>query len=138
MERDGLEKLAVNLAVKTQNSGNGGNGSAGSTAQQDKNTLFGAAISRPSGRVLGAPVPETDKTRELDNEGVLQLQKQIMEHQDTSVDELAKVVRKQREIGLAIQTEVTEHNEMLRGVEDDVGRVKKKVDIAAKRSKKIS
>jgi regulator of vacuolar morphogenesis len=138
VERDGLEKLAVNLAVKTQNAGNGGNGSAGSTAQQDKHTLFGAAISRPSGRVLGAPVPETDKTRELDNEGVLQLQKQIMEHQDISVDELAKVVRKQREIGLAIQTEVTEQNEMLRGVEEDVGRVQKKVDIAGKRAKKIS
>jgi regulator of vacuolar morphogenesis len=61
-----------------------------------------------------------------------------MEHQDTSVDELAKVVRKQREIGLAIQTEVTEQNEMLRGVEEDVDRVKKKVDIAGKRSKKIS
>lgn len=140
VERDGLEKLAVNLAVKTQNSAGGsGNGSAaGGTTLQDKNALFGPGVSRPGGRVLGAPVPETEQTRELDNEGVLQLQKQIMADQDVDVEALGKMVRRQREIGMAIQTEVEEQNEMLRRVDEDADRVKKKVDIAKKRAGKIS
>ena len=140
VERDGLEKLAVNLAVKTQNSGgNGaGNGSVGPTQQQDKKALFGPQISRPGGRVLGASVPETERTRELDNEGVLQLQKQIMEDQDLNVEGLAKMVRRQKEIGVAIQSEVEEQNEMLRMLDDDVMRMNKKVDIARKRAGNIS
>lgn len=140
VERDGLEKLAVNLAVKTQSSGgNGaGNGSIGPTQQQDKKALLGPQISRPGGRVLGASVPETERTRELDNEGVLQLQKQIMEDQDLNVEELAKMVRRQREIGVAIQSEVEEQNEMLRMMDEDVMRVNMKVDIARKRAGNIS
>ena len=138
VERDGLEKLAVSLAVKTQSAGNTGNGGVGTTQQQDKNALFGPGVSRPSGRVLGAPVPETNKTRELDNEGVLQLQKQIMEDQDLNVEELAKAVRRQKEIGMAIRMEVDEQNDMLKRVDDDADRVKKKLDIANKRAGNIS
>jgi regulator of vacuolar morphogenesis len=142
VERDGLEKLAVNLAVKTHSSdGNGsgnGHGNMGTAQQQDKKALFGPNVSRPSGRVLGAPVPETERTRELDNEGVLQLQQQIMEDQDLNVEELAKMVRKQREIGMAIQSEVDEQNEMLKMVDRDVDRVKSKIDIARKRAGNIS
>lgn len=138
VERDGLEKLAVNLAVKTQNAGDNGNGSKGSTQQQDKNALFGSAMSRPSGRVLGGPAPETEQTQALDNEGVLQLQKQIMEDQDQSVEQLAKMVRRQKEIGLAIRTEVEEQNEMLNMMEEDVGRVQKKLNISNKRAGNIS
>lgn len=140
VERDGLEKLAVNLAVKTQSAGStGNNGAAGLLAQQqDKSALFGPGVSRPSGRVLGAPVPETNKTRELDNEGVLQLQQQIMKDQDLNVEELAKAVRRQKEIGMAIRMEVDEQNDMLKRVDEDVERVKKKVDIANKRAGNIS
>jgi regulator of vacuolar morphogenesis len=137
VERDGLEKLAVNLAVKNQAADGNGKGGV-TTTQQDKNALFGPGVSRPGGRVLGAPVPETEKTRELDNEGVLQLQKQIMEDQDLNVEELAKVVRRQKQIGLAIREEVEEQNEMLQRVDEDADRVKKKIDIASKRAGKLS
>ena len=136
VEREGLEKLAVSLAVKGQN-GKGENGGAGATAQ-DKNALFGPGVSRPSGRVLGAPVPETDKTRQLDNEGVVQLQRQLMQDQDLDVEELAKIVRRQREMGLAIHGELELQNEMLDRVDKDVDRVKGKIDIAKKRVSKIS
>jgi regulator of vacuolar morphogenesis len=135
-EREGLEKLAVSLAVKNQNS-KGENGGAAATAQ-DKNALFGPGVSRPSGRVLGAPVPETDKTRELDNDGVVQLQKQMMQDQDLDVEELAKIVRRQKEMGLAIHGELELQNAMLDRVDKDVDRVKGKVDIARKRVGKIS
>ncbi|RDL40460.1 uncharacterized protein BP5553_00439 [Venustampulla echinocandica] len=137
VERDGLEKLAVSLAVKGNAANGSGNGGA-TASQQDKNALFGPSVSRPAGRVLGAPVPETDKTRELDNDGVLQLQKQMMQNQDLDVDELAKTVRRQKEMGLAIHSELELQNEMLRRVDEDVGRVAGKIAVAKKRTAKIS
>jgi regulator of vacuolar morphogenesis len=136
VEREGLEKLAVSLAVKNQGSG-GGNGGAAAT-HQDKSNLFGPGVSKPSGRVLGAPVPETERTRELDNEGVLQLQKQLMADQDVDIEELAKIVRRQKEMGLAIHGELELHNEMLARVDEDAERVAKKIDVAKKRVGKIS
>ena len=136
VEKEGLEKLAVSLAVKN----NGGSSGTGSTAAtiQDKNALFGPGVARPSGRVLGAPVPETDKTRELDNEGVLMLQRQMMEDQDMDVEELAKIVRRQREMGLAIHQELGEQIEILDALDNNVDRVKGKIDVAKKRAGKIS
>lgn len=131
VERDGLEKLAVSLAVKSQ-------GSDKVAAQaQDKSALFGPNVARPGGRVLGAPVPETDKTRQLDNEGVLQLQRQLMEDQDVDVEELGKIVRRQREMGMAIHGELEYQNELLKHVDENVDRVAKKVEVAKKRIGKI-
>ncbi|KAG0646958.1 Vacuolar morphogenesis 7 [Hyphodiscus hymeniophilus] len=134
VEREGLEKLAVSLAVKNQ----GSNSSGAVATQADKSNLFGPGVSRPSGRVLGAPVPETERTRELDNEGVLQLQKQLMADQDLDVEELAKIVRRQKEMGLAIHGELELQNQMLTRVDEDAERVQKKIEIAKKRVGKIS
>ena len=134
VEREGLEKLAVSLAVKSQ----GGSGAGAVASQSDKGALFGPGVSRPSGRVLGAPVPETERTRELDNEGVVQLQKQMMADQDLDVEELAKIVRRQKEMGLAIHGELELQNEMLAKVDEDAERVQKKIDIAKKRVGKMS
>jgi regulator of vacuolar morphogenesis len=131
VERDGLEKLALSLAVKSHSS-------AVVASQTSKAALFGPGVSRPGGRVLGAPVPETDKTRELDNDGVLQLQKQMMQNQDLDVEELGKIVRRQREMGIQINEELEYQNEMLKQVDMDVDRVNDKIGIARKRVKKIS
>ncbi|KAE8451173.1 hypothetical protein EG329_004337 [Mollisiaceae sp. DMI_Dod_QoI] len=138
VEKEGLEKLAVSLAVKGQNKGSGSALAGAVATQQDKSALFGPGVARPSGRVLGAPVPETDKTRELDNEGVLQLQKQLMQDQDLDVEELGKIVRRQREMGLAIHSELELQNEMLKRVDEDADRVARKIDVAKKRTQKIS
>ena len=136
VEREGLEKLAISLAVKNQGSSNGGGGAM--ATENDKSNLFGPGVSRPSGRVLGAPVPETERTRELDNDGVLQLQKQMMADQDLDVEELGKIVRRQKEMGLAIHSELELQNEMLARVDEDAERVQKKIDVAKKRVGKIS
>ncbi|KFX93874.1 hypothetical protein V490_04618, partial [Pseudogymnoascus sp. VKM F-3557] len=77
------------------------------------------------GRVLGAPAQETERTRELDNEGVVQLQKQMMQEQDMDLDELAKIVRRQKEMGIAISDELDLQNEMLTRVDEDVTRERK-------------
>jgi regulator of vacuolar morphogenesis len=100
---------------------------------QDKEALIG---NKPKvGRILGK---ETDKTRELDNQGVLQLQKQIMENQDLGIDELRKIVARQKELGIAIHNELQIQNEMLNMVDEDVDRVKRKVDIGKRRVGAIS
>jgi regulator of vacuolar morphogenesis len=61
-----------------------------------------------------------------------------MQDQDLDVEELAKIVRRQREMGLAIHGELELQNEMLDRVDKDVDRVKGKIDIAKKRVSKIS
>ncbi|PUU74012.1 Phox homologous domain-containing protein [Tuber borchii] len=136
-ERDGLESLANSLASKraAQNS------SAAAVAA-DKNALFtGASASKSTftgGRILGAPLPETERTRELDNQGVLQLNDQYMQEQDRAVEGMLKNVGRMKEIGVAIGEEIDLQNKMLEDLDRDVDKVGKKMKIAKKRVNKIS
>lgn len=100
-------------------------------------TLFGSSSMKPapSGRVLGK---ESGRTRALDNQGVVQLQKQMMQEQDEDVMVLARAVARQKELGMQIQEELVVQNEMLGMLDEDVGRVQGKMDIARKRIGKIS
>jgi regulator of vacuolar morphogenesis len=91
-----------------------------------------------SGRVLGGPPQETERTRELDNQGLVVLQKDIMNEQDQDLEELLKLVRRQKEIGLAIGEEVEIQNVMLNQVNEDVDRHDAKMRIAKKKMDKIS
>lgn len=134
VEKEGLEKLSVALNSKFQSSRQE---AAAAATTSDKSALFGPNVARPGGRVLGVPVPETDKTRELDNQGVLMLQKQMMQDQDLDVEDLAKIVRRQREMGLAINEELVVQNEMLGRLDEDVDRVQGKLSVAKKRVGKI-
>ena len=88
-------------------------------------------------RVLGAPIKETERTRELDNTGVLQLQKQIMEDQDVDVTNLTQVVQRMKQMGVQINDELEVQNEMLGMLDQDVERVGDKIKIAKKRVDKI-
>ncbi|KAI0165750.1 Phox-like protein [Xylariaceae sp. FL1272] len=93
----------------------------------------------PKGRrVLGAPLAETERTREIDNNGVVQLQVQMMKEQDEDVEALGKIIRRQREMAQAINREVDQQNEMLDDVNDRTDILQSKVDIAKKRVKGIS
>lgn len=99
---------------------------------------FPSAVGGSSRRVLGGPPPkETERTRELDNEGVLQLQQQIMKEQDMDVEDLTKVVRRMREMGVSINEELEEQGQLLDMLDQDVDRVGGKVNIARKRVGKI-
>lgn len=123
-EKDGLEDLLHAMATKSKldhavasiqdkdallRAGNG-NGDAASN---------GRRTPARSGRVLGK---ETERTRELDNEGVLQLQRQTMQDQDTSVEELMKIIIRQRELGTAINSELEVQNELLKLADEDTDR----------------
>jgi regulator of vacuolar morphogenesis len=86
---------------------------------------------------LGAPLPETDKTRELDNNGVLLLQKQEMQMQDTQIDQLAAIIRRQRDMGMQINEEVERQTEMLDRMDEDETRLQAKIKVANNRLKKL-
>jgi regulator of vacuolar morphogenesis len=130
-DKDGLENLMNAMVQKSQLD------SAVASHEEKKNLVGSGARFAPKagGRVLGK---ETAETRELDNNGVLQLQKQKMADQDMDVEELRKIIQRQRELGVAINQELEVQNEMLKMVDEDVDRVQGKIDIAKKRIGKIS
>jgi regulator of vacuolar morphogenesis len=138
-EKDGLESVLNSMAVKAAQSGSGSSAtpstSSAAVTQEQKAGLFKGA--KPTGRrVLGAP-QETERTRELDNDGVLQMQKQIIQEQDEDLVDLTTVVRRMKEMGVAINTEIVEQNAMLGMLGENVERVDGKVKIAKKRIAKI-
>ncbi|KAE8350803.1 hypothetical protein BDV28DRAFT_159298 [Aspergillus coremiiformis] len=129
-EKEGLEDLLNAMAAKSRVD-------SAVASVQDKEALVGSASRKParSGRVLGK---ETERTRELDNQGVLQLQRQTMEEQDQSVEELLKIVRRQKELGIAINEEVEVQNALLSMANEDAERVHRKIEIGKKRMGRIS
>ena len=127
-EKDGLENLLSAMVAK----------SAVDRTVADKSQTtapIGGPAKPASGRVLGK---ESDRTRALDNQGVVQLQKQMMQEQDEDVMVLARAVARQKELGIQIQEELEVQNEMLGMLDEDVTRVQGKMDVARKRIGKIS
>ena len=129
-EREGLDNLLNTMIAKSKV-----DETVASAHEKDKQKVFSSTASKPAGRVLGK---ETDRTRALDNQGVVQLQKQMMQEQDEDVMVLAQAVAKQKELSLQINEELMVQQEMLDGLDEDVDRVQAKMDVAKKRIKKIS
>lgn len=140
-EVEGLEGVLKAMATRsaTENSISSSSAGVGTTATNtDKEGLWkGTAAAKPSARVLGGPLKETERTRELDNTGVMQLQQTIMQEQDEDVMVLGKTVAKLKDMGILMEEELTVQNEMLGLVEGDVDRVQGKIDVAKRRIGKI-
>ncbi|KAL1852384.1 hypothetical protein Daus18300_012217 [Diaporthe australafricana] len=134
-DRDGLEKLSSSLA--SARGAREGTPSSGDKAKLLSGAGESSSRARMGGRVLGAPIPETERTRELDNVGVVQLQRQQMQEQDQDVDELAKIIRRQKEMGLAIKGEVEVQNEMLDQMDRDADRLGAKMKVANSKARKL-
>ncbi|KAJ3112753.1 2-hexaprenyl-6-methoxy-1,4-benzoquinone methyltransferase [Phlyctochytrium bullatum] len=83
-----------------------------------------ATIGSRSGRRFGnIAAMETEVTRNLDNNGLLQLQKTTMVEQDESLEVLSKIVKRQHQIGLAIGQELDLQNQMLEELDQNVDKV---------------
>ncbi|KAF4552176.1 PX domain-containing protein 1 [Elsinoe fawcettii] len=139
-EVEGLETQLRSLAVKSLGPG-GEMGSAVASAADKKGLWEGTSAATGSsgiktGRVLGAH-KETERTRELDNKQVLQLQKDVMEEQEQDVLEIGKAVSRMKEMGILINEELVVQNQMLGLLESDVDRVQGKLDVGKKRIEKI-
>lgn len=135
-EVEGLEAVLRSAAPARSNQTSAPSASA-AAAPEAKADLFRGA-SKPSGRVLGGPLKETERTRELDNSGVLQLQQQVMREQDEDVMSLGKTVSRLKDMGIMINEELELQNEMLGILDQDVERHQGKLDVAKKRIGKIS
>ena len=140
-EREGLENLLSAMAAKSAVDAAVANASDTSTLlSSNTNGTTATSTSSHNGRPTGGRVlgKETGKTRALDNQGVLQLQKQMMQEQDEDVDVLAAAVRRQKELGIQIQEELEVQKDLLGMLDEDVTRVQGKMDVARKRVNKIS
>ena len=140
-EVEGLETMLRSMVLKNQGNGGGSQGPGASAAatEGDKGALFSGSGQGPkkSGRVLGGPMKETERTRELGNEGVLQLQKQIMKEQEEDVMDLGKAVSRMKEMGIMVNEELVIQGKMLEMLDQDVDRVDGKIGVAKERMKKI-
>lgn len=73
--------------------------------------LFGKNIT--SGRRVLGSGGETDKTRQLNNAGLLQMHEDEMQSQDQTIEGLRKTLRTQRDLGQQIYEELEFQNKAL-------------------------
>lgn len=129
-EKEGLENLLSAMVAKSKVDET----VAAAQLDKDKMGLFNSK-GQGGGRVLGK---ETKRTRALDNQGVVQLQQQMMQEQDEDVMVLAQSVARQKQLAVEINAQLNEQKEMLGMLDEDVDRVQGKMDVAKKRIKQIS
>ncbi|ORY95089.1 hypothetical protein BCR43DRAFT_495129 [Syncephalastrum racemosum] len=78
-------------------------------------------------------VTETEQTRGLDNEGLMQHQQQIMADQDDQVEHFNAILARQKQLGIAIGDELETQNQVLDELDNDVGRTHTKLKFAKKK-----
>jgi len=140
--RDDCDKLTKMVTVARQTSrGLGGTLERNPAPDSDRNTLLGkvpTTFSKP-GRVFGAPPPprETEETRPLDANGLLQLQQAKIDNQDTNLAQLSAILQRQKHLGLAINAEIAQHIDMLDQLDRDVDSSEDKLSAAKKRMNRL-
>ncbi|KAG8858390.1 hypothetical protein FRB96_005275 [Tulasnella sp. 330] len=109
-------------------------------SQADREALLGGARSggkAPVTRVFGAAALETDKTRPLDDAGLVQLQQTEVDNQDAQLSQLSTILQRQKQIGVAIGSEIAEQIEILDRLSNDVDTVGGKLAGAKKQLNKL-
>lgn len=109
----------------------------------DRAALLGppqTAKDKPFARVFGAAATqpqETEQTRPLDEHGLYQLQRAKMDEQDLYLSQLSTVLARQRQLGMAINREIAEQNEMLDDLTTAVDQTGSKLNSAKKKLNKL-
>lgn len=101
--------------------------------QQDQGGLYKTVKAR---RQLGKP-RETEVTKKLDNNNLLQLQKDTIAKQDQDLNSLHEVIYRQKQIGTAINEELVIQNELLQGLNDQADQSSRKMKHAKNNIGKI-
>lgn len=128
----GLERLSQAIATQRTTL------AVPNAAEQSQNQLFSKPITQVSTkRVFGAP-QETERTKGIDNQGVLQLQTTIIKEQDEQLDEFLRQVRRTKDIAGQIGDELESQVDLLDGLDHDIDRVQGKIKRADKQAKKLS
>jgi len=141
--RDDCEKLAKMVTVARLTSrGLGSSAERNPAASSDRAALLdspsSSGLNRPV-RVFGAAAKpqETEQTRPLDDHGVLQLQQTQMDQQDQQLSTLTTILQRQRQLGLAIHGEISQQNEMLDDLTNEVDRVGGKLTSTKKQMNRL-
>lgn len=132
--QDDCEKLSKVVTIARQTSSargvTAGNSAALNPASEtDREALLGSgALSKPARRVFGASEPqETEATRPLDNVGLYGLQQTHIQQQDQQLSVLTTILQRQRQLGEAINNEITEQIEVLDTLSSEVDQVSGKL-----------
>lgn len=145
--RDDCEKLAKMVTIARNTSrGIGAPAERNPATESDRDALLShpsgpasAGFSRPVTRVFGggSKPKETVQTRPLDNQGLVQLQVSQMDQQDAQLAQLSTVLQRQKHLGLAINQEISEQNDMLDDLNGEVDRVGGKLTSAKKQMNRL-
>ncbi|KZT06913.1 syntaxin [Laetiporus sulphureus 93-53] len=142
--RDDCEKLAKMVTVARMTArGLGSSAERNPAAPSDRAALVGTSsltgFSKPATRVFGtaAPPRETDRTRPLDDHGLVQLQETQMAEQDQQLAQLTTILQRQRHLGLAISDEVARQIEDLDDLTNNIDRVGGKLSNAKKQLNRL-
>lgn len=85
-----------------------------------------------------AKAQETDTTRPMSDTELMQHQTHtLMAAQDQQADQLAKILRRQREIGLSIHDELQEQQELIQSLTTDVQNTKTRMNNASERMQRL-
>jgi regulator of vacuolar morphogenesis len=113
----------------------GRGGVAGTTSYRQQSHAVPGSYVPPSAssysttRTLGRPPPaqETDETRPLDDTSLLASQQSQFDRQDAQLDSLAAILRRQKQMGMAINQELLEQNELLDTLDGEVQNTQSKM-----------
>ncbi|KAI8068461.1 hypothetical protein BC940DRAFT_299141 [Gongronella butleri] len=94
--------------------------------------------SRAFGAAAASKIKETEATRSLDNEGLLQYQQQMMNDQDQQVEQFSAILSRQKQLGYAIHHELDTQNQILDELDRDATRTQTKLKFANKKLANIN
>ncbi|KAK9761794.1 hypothetical protein K7432_013044 [Basidiobolus ranarum] len=80
---------------------------------------------------------DTEKTNGLDSNGLLILQQQMMQEQNTSLEQFSIILKRQLYIGVTVGQELDAHNQLLSELGQDLDRTESKLKITTKRLERI-
>eukprot|EP00002_Diphylleia_rotans_P040953 TRINITY_DN9843_c0_g1_i2.p1 TRINITY_DN9843_c0_g1~~TRINITY_DN9843_c0_g1_i2.p1 ORF type:complete len:240 (-),score=62.99 TRINITY_DN9843_c0_g1_i2:333-1052(-) len=107
---------------------------------ENQSALFApsrASQGRAWGNAAGKSIQETEETRELSSDELVQVQRQRMQEQDALIERIGMSVDRQKQIGLTIHDELTEQNKMLEDLEDQVDHTTSRLSREQQRINKI-
>jgi len=102
----------------------------------DRDALFQSANDPTKKRVWGAP-QETEETRNLDNNGVVSLQKKKMDEQDKILDILGESIGRTKQIAVAIGNETEEQMGLLEDIDERVDKTTARVKNTTRRVERV-
>ncbi|KAA6419644.1 MAG: Qc-snare Syn8 Syntaxin8-family, partial [Trebouxia sp. A1-2] len=95
-----------------------------------------AALMQQAGQSSG-PAQETDRTAELDNLGILDMQQDVIQEQDLSLAQMEQSVASTRHLALTINEELHVQERLLEDFEEEVDVSHNKMRAAQKRIKSV-